>query len=134
MRDKSEPKKTLLNFVLAQVKYKKIELQKDPEDADVIQIIKKEIKALNEAIVFLEKANKAEDLVIEQEKKAVLEAYLPATFNKEKTKELILEAKEKLAITDLKTQRWMLTKELMANYKGQIDGSLVNEVINELLA
>jgi uncharacterized protein YqeY len=44
MRDKSEPKKTLLNFVLAQVKYKKIELQKDPEDADVIQILKKEIK------------------------------------------------------------------------------------------
>jgi uncharacterized protein YqeY len=71
--------------------------------------------------VFLEKANKAEDLAIEQEKKAILEAYLPATFNKEKTKELILEIKEKLAITDLKTQRGMLTKELMANYKGQID-------------
>jgi hypothetical protein len=28
----------------------------------------------------------------------------------------------------------MLTKELMANYKGQIDWALVNEVINELLA
>jgi len=50
MRDKNEIKKTILNFVLAQVKYKKIELQKDPEDVDVIQIIKKEVKALSESI------------------------------------------------------------------------------------
>jgi len=50
MRNHEETKKIIINYVIAQVKNKKIELQKDPEDADVVAILKKEIKALNEAI------------------------------------------------------------------------------------
>ena len=133
MRDKAEPKKTVLNFVLAQAKYKKIELQKDPEDADMVQILKKEIKAFNEAIGFMEKANKPEDIEVELQKKAILEAYLPQTMSKEQSKELIQKLVAELGITDLKTQRGMLMKELMAKHKSEIDGALVNEVINEML-
>jgi uncharacterized protein YqeY len=69
MRDKQEIKKTILNFVLAQIKYKKIELQKDPDDADVVQILKKEIKALIESISFLEKTGKENELLEEEQKK-----------------------------------------------------------------
>ncbi len=38
-----------------------------------------------------------------------------------------------LAITDLRTQRGLLMKELMANYKTELDGSLINEIINSML-
>ena len=68
MKEKQEVKKTALNFVLAQIKNKKIELQRDPNDDEIIAILKKEVKALNEAIWFLEKANKPEELSEEQEK------------------------------------------------------------------
>lgn len=132
MRDKNELKKTILNYVLAQIKYKKIELQKDPEDADVIQIIKKEVKALAESIGFLEKAEKVQELQEEKEKKIILEAYLPQTLSREKTEEIIKKMVIDLGITDLKTGRGQLMKELMATYKGEIDGSLVNEIINTL--
>ncbi|MBQ7616819.1 GatB/YqeY domain-containing protein [bacterium] len=50
MKEKQEVKKTALNFVLAQIKNKKIELQRDPNDDEIIAILKKEVKALNEAI------------------------------------------------------------------------------------
>jgi len=50
MIDKNVTKKTILNYVIAQIKNKKIELQKDVEDIDVIKILKKEVKALTEAI------------------------------------------------------------------------------------
>lgn len=132
MRDKNELKKTILNFVLAQVKYKKIELQKDPEDADVVQIIKKEVKALVESIWFLEKANKTQELEDEIMKKTILEFYLPQTMSKEKTEEIIKTTIAELGITDIKTWRGLLMKELMAKYKWEIDGSLVNEIINTL--
>jgi len=46
MKARDDVKKSVLNFVLAQIKNKKIELQKDPEDADVIGLIKKEIKMI----------------------------------------------------------------------------------------
>lgn len=134
MKEKNETKKTVLNLVLAKIKNKKIEIQKDLEDVDILAILKKEVKEILETMWFLEKANKLEDLEIERQKKHILEFYLPATMSKEQTHELIQKLISEQNITDLRTQRWLLMKELMANYKSQIDWSLVNEVINEMIA
>ena len=133
MKEKQEVKKTALNFVLAQIKNKKIELQRDPNDDEIIAILKKEVKALNEAIGFLEKANKPEELAEEQEKKSIIESYLPQMLNREQTEKLIKEIIEKQGITDLKTGRWLLMKELMASHRSELDWSLVNEIINSML-
>jgi len=134
MKAKDETKKMVLNLVLAKIKNKKIEIQKDLEDVDILAILKKEVKEILETIWFLEKANKSEDVEIEKQKKLLLEFYLPATMTKEQTIELIQKLITDNNITELKTQRGLLMKELMANYKWQIDGQLVNEIINEMIA
>ena len=105
MKEKQEVKKTALNYVLAQIKNKKIELQRDPNDDEIIAILKKEVKALNESLGFLEKANKPEELAEEQEKKSIIESYLPQMLNREQTEKLIKEIIEKQGISDLKTGR-----------------------------
>ena len=133
MKNHEEVKKTALNYLLAQIKNKKIELRADPTDDDVIAVIKKEIKSLNETLLFLEKANKSDEIVVETQKKEVLESYLPAMLSREQTEALIDEMVSKLWITDLKTQRWMLMKELMANHKSELDGAIVNDIINSRL-
>jgi uncharacterized protein YqeY len=135
MKNKEEIRKLALNYVLAQAKNKKIELQHELSDDELIALIKKEIKAINEALSFLEKAgNKAETIAEELEKKAILESYLPATLSPEETKKLITSLIQQLAITDLKTQRGIVMKELMAHHKSEIDGSIVNEIITSLLS
>ena len=134
MKQRQETKKLALNYVLAQAKNKKIELQTDLTDDDIIALLKKEIKAINEALGFLEKANKPAEIAIEQEKKAVLESYLPAMLSPEQTETLIDTLITQLAITDLKTQRGLLMKELMAHHKSEIDGATVNEIINKKLS
>jgi uncharacterized protein YqeY len=131
MKNKEEVKKIALNYLIAQAKNKKIELQTDLTDDDIIALIKKEIKAINEAISFLEKANKSDEIEIEQQKKAALSSYLPAMLSREQTEELINSLIEELAITDLKTQRGLLMKELMAHHKSEIDGAIVNDIINQ---
>ena len=133
MKEKQEIKKSALNFVLAQIKNKKIELQRDPNDDEVIALLKKEVKSLNEALSFLEKADKPTELAEEQEKKAILESYLPAMLDKEATKKLIESLVSELQIADPKTGRGLLMKELMAKHKSELDGSLVNKIINEIL-
>jgi len=133
MKDKLEIKKTVLNLVISKIKNKEIEIQKALEDADVINILKKEVKEILETIWFLKQANKTDDVLVEEQKKALLEFYLPATMTKEQTIEIIKKSISDHNITDLRTQRWLLMKELMANYKGQIDWSLVNEIINEMM-
>jgi hypothetical protein len=96
MKDHNEIKKLALNYLLAQIKNKKIELRTDLTDDDIISVIKKEIKSLNETLLFLEKANKAEDIAIETEKKVILEAYLPAMLSREQTETLINDVISKL--------------------------------------
>jgi Glu-tRNA(Gln) amidotransferase subunit E-like FAD-binding protein len=54
-------------------------------------------------------------------------------LSREQTEALIDEMVSKLWITDLKTQRWMLMKELMANHKSELDGAIVNDIINSRL-
>jgi uncharacterized protein YqeY len=135
MKNKEEIKKLTLNYVLAQAKNKKIEVQHELTDDEVISLIKKEVKAINEALSFLEKArNKAETIAEELEKKALLLSYLPVTLSPEETKKLIISLMQQLAITDLKTQRGILMKELMAHHKSEVDGAVVNETINALLS
>ena len=69
----------------------------------------------------------------EKEKKLILENYLPATLNEEQTKSLIEAAIRNLNITDLKTQRGLLMKELMAAHKTELDPALLNSLINTML-
>ncbi len=133
MIDKNYTKKTILNYVIAQIKNKKIELQKDVEDVDVVKILKKEVKALAEAIWFLEKTDKKDELEEEKAKKVLLEFYLPQTKSKEDTKKIIDEIISSQNITDLRTQRWQLMWAIMWQYGGEIEWSMVNEIINEML-
>jgi uncharacterized protein YqeY len=62
-----------------------------------------------------------------------LQSYLPAMLSREQTESLIDETVDKLWITDLKTQRGLLMKELMANHKSELDWSVVNDIINSRL-
>ncbi len=133
MKNKLETKKTVLNLILSKIQNKEIEIQKTLEDTDIITILKKEVKEILETIWFLEKMSKHNELEIEQQKKTLLEFYLPATMNKEKTTELLQKLITEHNITDIRTQRGLLMKELMAHHKSEIDGSLVNEIINEMM-
>jgi len=133
MKNHDDVKKLALNYLLAQIKNKKIELRADLTDDDVIAVIKKEIKSLNETLLFLEKANKSDEIAVETLKKEILQSYLPAMLSREQTEALINEMVSKLWITDLKTQRWLLMKELMASHKSELDGAIVNDIINSKL-
>lgn len=133
MKDRDSGKKTILNYVIAQIKNKKIEIQKDLEDVDVVKILKKEIKALSEAIWFLEKSDKKDELEEEKAKKVLLEFYLPQTKSKEETKQIILWLIDELGITELAKQRWQIMWAIKSTYGEEIDWSVANEVINEML-
>ena len=134
MRDREELKKLTLNYILAQIKNKSIELQREVEDAEIVPIIRKEIKNTLESIVFLGKANKLDDIEQEKQKKILLEFYLPVTMDSVQTKELISKIIEQNNLTDIAKQRWIIMKEIMANHKSEVDASLVNEVINQMIS
>lgn len=54
-------------------------------------------------------------------------------LDREQTQKLIEQTIAELSITDLRTQRGILMKELTGKHKTELDGSLVNEIINMML-
>lgn len=132
MKERQENKKIILNYLIAQIKNKKIEVQRELTDDEVLSLIRKEVKSLGEAILFLQKAGKIEDLSVEEEKKEILESYLPQLLDKEATKNLIQKVISDLGLLDIQKQRGQLMKELMGKYRGELDPSVINEVLLEM--
>lgn len=132
MKERQENRKIILNYLIAQIKNKKIEVQRELTDDEVLSLIRKEVKSLGEAILFLQKAGKLEDLRAEEEKKEVLESYLPQLLDKEKTRNLIQKVISDLGLLDIQKQRGQLMKELMGKYRGELDPSVINEVLLEM--
>ena len=132
MKERQENRKIILNYLIAQIKNKKIEVQRELTDDEVLSLIRKEVKSLGEAMLFLQKAGKIEDLRTEEEKKEVLESYLPQLLDKEKTRNLIQKVISDLGLIDIQKQRGQLMKELMGKYRGELDPSVINEVLLEM--
>lgn len=132
MKERQENRKIILNYLIAQMKNKKIEVQRELTDDEVLSLIRKEVKSLGEAMLFLQKAGKIEDLRTEEEKKEVLESYLPQLLDKEKTRNLIQKVISDLGLIDIQKQRGQLMKELMGKYRGELDPSVINEVLLEM--
>lgn len=132
MKERQENRKLILNYLISQIKNKKIDLQRELTDEEVVNLIRKEVKSLQEGMLFLQKAGKRDELKTEEEKRKVLEGYLPQLMTKEQTKNLIQQIVVELGLIDIQKQKGVLMKELMSKYRGSIDPELVNQVLLEL--
>ena len=132
MKERQENRKLILNYLISQIKNKKIDLQRELTDEEVVNLIRKEVKSLQEGMLFLQKAGKRDELKTEEEKRKVLEWYLPQLMTKEQTKNLIQQMVVELGLIDLQKQKGVLMKEIMSKYRGSIDPGLVNQVLLEL--
>lgn len=125
-------KKDALNYMIAQIKNKQIEVQRELQDDEIIALIKKEIKGRQESIEFLTKANKLDDVATEQQIIWYLQVYLPAMMPVEKLTELVKNIIATQGITDLGKWRGEIVKAVMAEYKSVVDGKMLQDVINGL--
>lgn len=73
MKERQENRKLILNYLISQIKNKKIDLQRELADEEVVNLIRKEVKSLQEGMLFLQKAGKRDELKTEEEKRKVLE-------------------------------------------------------------
>lgn len=132
MKERQENRKLILNYLISQIKNKRIDLQRELTDEEVVNLIRKEVKSLQEGMLFLQKAGKGDELKTEEEKRRVLEWYLPQLMTKEQTKNLIQQIVVELGLINIQKQKGVLMKEIMSKYRGSIDSELVNQVLLEL--
>jgi uncharacterized protein YqeY len=119
----------LLSTVLSEVKNKKIELRRDPTDADVIDVVRKSIKRRKESAEMYGKGNRSDLADKETSEAAALEKYLPAQVSDDE-----LRAAVKAAIAGGAKQIGAVMGKVLPQFKGRADGSTINAIAREELS
>ena len=94
------------------------------EDADVVKLIVKTIKELDEECANYEKVNNMEEVNNIKAQRAAISKYLPELLSKEKIKEIILTLEDKTVPS--------VMRHFKTNYNGQCDMKDVSEVLKSL--
>ena len=126
LKTKDTIKRSVLQIVTGKVKLAEIEKRTKNEsltDDDVLLVINKVIKELDEEILAFKNANRLEKVEELTKQKQILEAYLPAKLTEEEIKEIINSLEDKSMPN--------IMKHFKLNYLGKCDMKLVNKLANE---
>ena len=119
----------LLSTVLSEIKNKKIELRREPVDADVIDVLRKSIKKRRESVEMYTKGNRMDLADKETSEAAALEKYLPARVSDDE-----LRAAVRAAIAGGATQIGAVMGKVLPQFKGRADGGTINAIAREELS
>jgi uncharacterized protein YqeY len=119
----------LLSTVLSEIKNKKIELRRDPVDADVIDVLRKSIKRRRESIEMYARGGRQDLADKEQSEAAALEKYLPAQVSEDELRAAVV-----LAIAGGATQIGAVMGKVLPQFKGRAEGGVINAIAREELA
>ncbi len=138
LRARDERRKSVIRMALADIANAEVERRGDLEDGDVVAVLRKQVAQRKETIAELQHANRPESLANEEAELALLGGYLPTLLSRE---EIATEARQVIAEVSAGQAgaagpklMGLVMRSLMARLKGRADGSLVNEVVRELLA
>ena len=118
----------VLGTVLAALKYRELDGSKSVEDADVVDLLRKQIKQRLDSVDQYRKGAR-EDLATKEEFEiGVLRGYLPPEADPE-----VIRAAAREAIAAGATDVGKLMGVLMGRFKGTADGKVINQIAREAL-
>lgn len=132
MRNKDMATLDTVRMLIASVKNKAIDMQKEMEDADVIVVIKTDLKKLKdglESFISAAREDLAEKARVEI---AVLERYLPQQLSDVDLEAKVREALAEIGITDT-SQIGKAMGQLMARLKELADGNRIRAMVEKIL-
>ncbi|MBK7642636.1 MAG: GatB/YqeY domain-containing protein [Planctomycetes bacterium] len=132
MLQKNETVRDTLRLLLSE--FKRLEIQEGQTLTPQIEqdVLLKAVKQRQQSIAEFDKAARMDLSQKEREEMDVIQRYLPKQLSEEETRRLVMELITELQVAS-KKDIGMLMKPLMAKYKGQIDGKLVQKIAGELL-
>ena len=123
-----KPATLLLGTVLSDIKNRRIELRRDPNDEEVVDVLRKGIKRRRESIEMYDKGGRADLAAKERSEVAALEKYLPAQIDPEELRVAV-----KAAIAGGATTIGEVMKKVLPQFKGRAEGSTINAIAREEL-
>lgn len=132
MLNKDNNRRDVIRMTLSAIKQMEIDTRRDLSAEDAVAVLQKEAKTRRESIEEMERAGQVEAAARARADLAILEAFLPRQLTRAEIEAL---AREAVAQTGAAGAQDMgkVMGALMPRVKGLADGSLVNQVVRELL-
>ncbi len=118
----------LLGTVLSEVKNRRIELRRDPEDNDVVDVVRKAIKKRRESVEMYDKGGRVDLADKERAEAGALEKYLPPAVS-----DVELRAAVKAAIAGGAANIGAVMGKVLPQFKGRAEGGTINAIAREEL-
>ena len=118
----------LISSTISDVRNRSIELKRDLEDADVVEVIRRGIKKRRESVELYQKGGRSELAETERAEVTMLERYLPAQVDPE-----AIRAAVKAAIAAGANNVGAVMGKVMPQFKGRAEGSVINAIAREEL-
>ena len=129
MKSGDKPKLMTLRGIITEVTRLEKDVRREANEAEIIQVIKRERARREEALGFAKQANRA-DLIEQNEVEAkILEGYLPAALSSDEVKAAIASQ-----VAAGVTQIGPLMKALRDQFGASLDGKVASDLVKQALA
>jgi hypothetical protein len=126
-------KLSVLRMVISAVKMIGIDKNiKEIGDADVLQILQKQIKQRKESMVQFEKGNRKDLVDKEAVELSILESYMPKQLTEEELLGIVKEAISETGAA-VRSDMGKVMKIIMPKVAGKADGKTVNQLLMQFL-
>ena len=122
-----------IRMVWSAIRKLEIDSKTDANDEEILGIIQKEIKSLNETISFLEQDNRTDAINEAKNKIAVLNNFMPEQLNEDAIRSEVLKVKSELNASGPQSMGKMMGK-LVPLLKGRCDGKVLSKIVREVLS
>ncbi|HLC64049.1 MAG TPA: GatB/YqeY domain-containing protein [Patescibacteria group bacterium] len=131
IKDRHQVKLATLRLLKAAIERVKKEGRQELSDEDIIKIIRSEIKKRKEAIEAFKQGGRAEKAQQESEEMEILAGYLPPEISEAELGQIV----DKIIAANSFGQKdfGQAMKLVMAETKGQVDGSRVSALVKQKL-
>ena len=128
MKSKNKVKKDTVTLVRAAIKQIEVDNRVELSDAEITDIIAKQIKQKKDVLTDFEKGNRQDLIDLTNEEIKILLEYLPPQLSDEELTSIV---KEAIEATGAQTKKDLgkLMAFIMPKVKGKADGKHVNEIV-----
>src|SRR4026209_1510478 len=123
-----KPSTLLLGTLVSEVKNRRIELKRDPTDAEVVEVLRKGIKRRRESVEMYEKGGRIDLADKERSEAAAIEKYLPAQVSDDELRAAVI-----AAIAGGATAIGAVMGKVLPQFKGRAEGATISAIAREEL-
>ncbi|MEF2143979.1 MAG: GatB/YqeY domain-containing protein [Desulfovibrionaceae bacterium] len=130
---KEDVKVAVLRMLKTAIKNASIDLRREPDDDEVLELVARQLKQRKESIEQFTKGNRPDLADKERLEMAVLELYMPRQLDDAELVQAIEVAVAETGAADVKDMGRVMQALLSAN-KGQVDGKKASALVRSRLA